>query len=176
MGCHALLQPADLPHPGIKLFSALAGGFFTPSATCCSQIKTQWEREGRGSDLQSSREGRAECWRSICAVGWGGVGVGKQWGRGGDDDQASPVWRRLLSSRKPTSQLHRMKTKAGSRRQSCGAHEMGICTCIETAALLLILKNRTSIFKSQSISRNHSFLNITRQIPHFFLLLEFEGN
>jgi len=45
-------------------------------------------------------------------VGCGGVGVGKQWWREGDDDQVSPVWRRLLSSRKPTSQLHRMKTKA----------------------------------------------------------------
>ena len=49
VGCHALLQQANLLHPGIKLFPALAGGFFTTSATCCSQIKTQWETEGRGS-------------------------------------------------------------------------------------------------------------------------------
>lgn len=57
------------------------------------------------------------------------------------------------------------------------AYEMGACVCVEIAALLFILKKQNvSIFKSQSISRNPLFLNITSQIPHSFLLLEFEWN
>ena len=59
----------------------------------------------------------------ICVWGAGaGVGGrGKPWWREGDGDRVSPVWRRLLSGSKPTSQPHRMKTRAASRRRELGS-------------------------------------------------------
>lgn len=96
---------------------------------CCSQIKTWWEREGRGSESAVlPRRERTERWRNTCLhvlLEVAGEAVSEE----SDDDQVSPRCRRLLSRRKPTPQLQRRKTTTVSRRWERGSLWDG-CLCV----------------------------------------------
>ena len=155
VGCHALLQRANLLHPGIKLFPALAGGFFTTSATCCSQIKTQWEREGRGSGSAVLPRGQSRMLEEyLCGGlrrGGGGEAVveGRWWW------PSQPRLEKAAVQQKAHLAATQDENQGG---RSCGAHEMGICSCIEIAALLFILKKQNLYFQV-TINFQKSFIS-----------------
>ena len=111
----------------LSLSTSITPSFHPPF--CCSQIKTWWEREGRGSESAVlSRSVRTECWRNTCLpvlLEVAGEAVSEE----SDDDQVSPRCRRLLSRRKPAPQLQRRKTTTVSRRWERGSLWDG-CLCV----------------------------------------------